>query len=205
MINPDYIIQIITMPDPCYPPFISRLLVIIPVIQRITPQLSGSRKSVRRASGNRNGVPFFIELEQFGISPCIGTVKGNIYRNITYYFNTLVVGILFKCSPLNYELILEKLIEFHFLGIFFSVNIKCFLIAFSDIFVPFYKAYSAEGVLDGHIQSVILKPETILSDKLRIIFVFCKIAASKCLFQHLKTCVIYFAVIYLVTLFSKII
>ena len=67
---------------------------IIPSIDRITPQLTICRKSIRRTSGNRDQILFFIQFKELRMRPGIRTVVGNINRNVSDNLNTLFVRIL---------------------------------------------------------------------------------------------------------------
>ena len=99
---------------------------IIPAVQRISPQLSGSRKSVRRASCHRKGRALLIKLEQLGIRPGIRAVKSYIDRNITDNTDSVFIGIIFQLFPLCAELILLKTDELDFLSERFSLLLQDF-------------------------------------------------------------------------------
>ena len=113
MINPHDVIQLKACCQSLQPPLIPCLFMIIPAIQRIAPELSGSCKSIRRASCHCQRCTVLVKLEQFRIRPCICTVKCNVDRNITDDLDTFFIGILFQFLPLFCKFILLKTDKIH--------------------------------------------------------------------------------------------
>ena len=93
MIHTHYIIQAEAVLHAGQPPRIARLLVIIPAVQRIAPELSRLRKCIRWTPGNSLRLSIRIELEQFRMCPAVCAVHGNIDRNITNDLDSLFIGI----------------------------------------------------------------------------------------------------------------
>ena len=119
-----------------HPPLVFCFLMIIPVIKRITPELTCSGKRIRRATRNRYRSKVLIKLEKFRICPGISRIKGYIDRHITNYLNSLVIGIFFKFLPLYIKYPLNKYVEFYLISQFFFVLFKCLRLAKSEPFLP---------------------------------------------------------------------
>ena len=71
------------------PPGIAASLVIVPVIERISPELSVRREIIRRTTRHRFRLAFFIELKELGMRPGIRRVRGHINREISDYRNAV--------------------------------------------------------------------------------------------------------------------
>ena len=95
------------------PPLISCISVVIPAVQRISPELSCCGKSVRRASGYSHRHILLIQLEKLRMSPGICTVHSYIDRDISDDLDTFFVGIFFQFHPLFIEFKLHILLEFN--------------------------------------------------------------------------------------------
>ena len=145
---------------------------VFPVIKRISPELSCSRKSIRRASGNTYRQILFIKLKKLRLCPGICAVKSNIDRHISDDLHTFIVSISLQLCPLLKEPELLETIKCHFSGKFFPDFLKRCLISVLQLCRPFNPADAAKAVLDSHIQAVILKPRFILFNKL-LIFCIC--------------------------------
>ena len=52
MVNPNHIVELVTVSQAADPPLVSCVSVVIPAIQRVAPELTGGRKTVRRAAGD---------------------------------------------------------------------------------------------------------------------------------------------------------
>ena len=93
VVDAGHIVHLVYIPQTAQPPLVSGLLVIVPAVQRIAPELAGSREAIRRTSRYSGRNVIFIQLEQFGMGPSIGRVHGNINRNIADDLNVFFVGI----------------------------------------------------------------------------------------------------------------
>ena len=99
MIDPDNVIQLIAVCNSLDPPPVTGLLMIIPAIQRISPQLSRSRESIRRTARHTDRRTVLIQLEKFRMRPCIRAVKGYIDRDISHNLDLFAVRIsLYRLS-----------------------------------------------------------------------------------------------------------
>ena len=80
MVDSDNVIQSKAPGDPCYPPVIAGISVMIPAIQRIAPQLSVRGKSIGRTACNCGGFSLLIQLEHLRMCPDICAVICHINR-----------------------------------------------------------------------------------------------------------------------------
>ena len=83
MVDPQVIGQSQLTADTVDPPFVTGCFVVIPVIERVAPQLSGSTEIIWRYSGYAGRVALRIELEQLLVRPDIGAVECDEDRDIT--------------------------------------------------------------------------------------------------------------------------
>ena len=124
MIDTNHIVKLKAVFNPFDPPLVSGLLVILPVIQRISPELSCRGKCIRRASCHSGRFVILIELEHLGRRPCISAVKRHIYRDIADDLNALLICVGMKFFPLLIKFILLELVEADFFRKFFSCSVK---------------------------------------------------------------------------------
>ena len=113
MINPDYIIKFIAMSHSGYPPAVTGLPVQLPVIYWVSPQLSGLRKPIRRASGNLVWSPVLIKPEKLRVCPYICAVHSYIDWDISYDPYMVLVGIALQRIPLSIKQILHVLLKMY--------------------------------------------------------------------------------------------
>ena len=158
MIDPEHVIQAETVGDPLHPPVIPGISVHLPVIERIPPELSGSGKSVRRASGHLRGAVVLIQLEQPGIRPGIRAVHSHIDRDIPDDTDSLLIGIGLQLRPLLAEFKLHIFIKLDLKIEFPAVIIQGVLPAQADIFRPLAPGLSVKAVLHRHEKGVVLQP-----------------------------------------------
>ena len=168
MINSHHIIEFHTVGHPACPPCITGLLMVLPVIKRISPELPGSGKSIRRASGNPNRNIILVKLEQFRLCPCIRTVKRNVDRYISNDLHAFLICISFQLCPLFKKPVLLETVKAHFFRKFFSCLSQRIFFSVFKFFWPFDPADPVQAVLDGHIQAVIFQPGSIFIYKLLI-------------------------------------
>ena len=152
---------------------------VIPAVQRISPELSRSGKSIRRAARHRHRRQRLVQLEKFRVCPGIRAVKRHINRNIPDNFYFLLIRVGFQRKPLLRKQVLLELVKSHFLRIFFGIALQCLLLAEPDILIPLSPALAAEGILHRHIEGVILQPVSVLFHKLLICLVLLDLAVLK--------------------------
>ena len=111
VIHPDHIIQPEAILHPPDPPAVPGLLMIVPPVQRIPPQLSGCRKCIRRTSCHRLRTAILVKLEQLRTGPAVCPVKCHIDRDISQNPNPPSVRISFQLLPLTFKQVLLELIK----------------------------------------------------------------------------------------------
>ena len=113
--------------DTVDPPFISGRLVVIPVIKRVAPKLSGCTEIIRRNSGYAGRIAFGVKLKQLFICPDVCTVKCNKDRNITDDLNAFFMSLVTQIDPLLLEDKLDKLIVTDLFFQFFCIGLFHFV------------------------------------------------------------------------------
>ncbi len=151
VIDPHHIIQLVAVGDPPHPPGILRLFMIFPAVQRIPPQLSRRRESIRRTASHCHRCQCIVQLKQFRVGPGVRTVKRHINRDITDDLYLLLIRVCLQCKPLLREQVLLKLIKFHFLRIFLAVCLHGLRPAELDILIPLAPTLPLKGILHRHI------------------------------------------------------
>ena len=111
MVNPHHIEEIEAAAHPRDPPVVARLLMIIPVIDRIAPELTGRRKAVRRAARDLLRLPLLVELEQLRMLREIHGITRDIDRDIADDGDALLVRIGPQALPLPVKLVLRETVE----------------------------------------------------------------------------------------------
>ena len=137
----------------------------VPVIDRISPELSRRGKSVRRASGDYGRTPFAVQLEVLRMAPGIRAVHSDIDRQIADYTDPVFVGVIFDRLPLQEKHILQEAIEtdvVHQLGVPFFHGLR---LPEADIIVPFCPGGIFKTALERAVKRVIFKPFLIICDK----------------------------------------
>ena len=94
MIHPHHIIQAEAVLHPRKPPGITGLLMALPAVERIAPQLTRCRKRIRRTSSYRLRLTLRIKLEQFRMRPAVRAVHGHINRNIPDDLHAVLIGVM---------------------------------------------------------------------------------------------------------------
>ena len=158
MVNSYNIIQTEAISNSFYPPFITGVTMHFPIVQRISPELTCCRKSIRRAPCNLCRAVLLIQFEQPRICPGICTVHCYIDRNIADNLNAFFICICFQFHPLLTEFELHVFLKFNFKIHFFSVIIQSILPAQTDIFCPFAPRNTAETLLHCHKKCIVLEP-----------------------------------------------
>ena len=159
----------------------------LPIVKRIAPELTCSRKSIRRTPCHCCRPAILIELKELRICPGICTVQCHIYGNIPDDTDSLLICILFQPVPLFSEHILLELIEFHFFGKLLSIFLQCLRLSGADIVLPLQPADIVKRGLHRHIQTIVLQPVRILPDKFLKFGICANLTILPCLPQHLKS------------------
>ena len=100
VVDPNGVINRGCKRQPLNPPCISGFLVVIPIIERIAPELPRWRKDIRRTTCNGNRAVLSVEFKQFRLCPDFYAVIGNIDWHITDEGNAIFVAVRFQLIPL---------------------------------------------------------------------------------------------------------
>ena len=111
MIDPHHIEEIEAAAHPRDPPAVARLFMIIPVIDRIAPELTGRREAVRRAARDLLRLALLIELEQLRMLREIHGIARYIDRDIADDGDALLVRVSPQALPLPVKLVLREAVE----------------------------------------------------------------------------------------------
>ena len=208
MVDAHHIVELEAVCDPFDPPLVSGLFMIVPVIERVAPELSGCGKCIRRAACHSSGLIVLIELEHLGRRPCIRAVKRHIDRNISDDLNAFLVRVCVKLFPLLIKFILLEFIESDLLREFLFCFRQCVCLTVLQRRVPFVPTHPAVLIFYCHIQTVVVQPERLIRNELHIVFVIFSVLFTEtviCLFQYLESGIIDLLIIDAVCLISKIV
>ena len=177
VIDARHIVKLVAIPQTAHPPAVAGLLVIVPAVKRIAPELAIRRETIRRAAGHSGGHVITIELEQLRMRPGIRAVHGDIDRDIADDLDAVCVGIGLERAILLAELELQILLELDIKVELAAVVIQRVAPAQADILRPFIPALAAEEILERHEQRIIGKPPAVFADKTLILAVAADIRA----------------------------
>ena len=184
MVDSDSIVQPEALIQAGDPPLVSGLLVVIPLIQGVAPDLTVCGEGIGRTAGDGSGLVVLIQLEQVRMGPHIGRIQRNINGNITDDLDALVIGIILQLQPLLEELELQILLEFNIKVQLLPVVIQGIAPVQTDILRPLGPADTAEEILQGHEQGIVLKPPVVFLQELLVIGILADVAALVSLVQQ---------------------
>ena len=161
MIDPHDVVEAAHVTDSCDPPAVSVLLHLIPVKERIAPELPVRREIIRRAPGDLNRCQVLIELELIRVGPDIDAVSRYIDRNIADNLDSILVGVGLELRPLSDEEELHCLPEINIIFIFCPQLRKHLRLPEADIIIPLGPRAPFICVLERHEQRVIVEPERV--------------------------------------------
>ena len=195
MVNTNHIVHLEAICQTTAPPVISGASVVIPAIERISPQLTGRGERIGRTSCHCHRLIVRVKLEQLRAGPCISGVKRHIDRNITDDLNTAIVCILFQTNPLYRKLILKIFIKLNVIVALSAVVIHGKAPALADILSPLDPGLTVKALLHRHEQGIIIKPPCIFLTEYMEIGLFVNLTALISLSQKGKTLCINLAVV----------
>ena len=158
--------------DALKPPLVVGLLEIIPVVERIAPELTGSREIIRRTACHRDGIAVVIELEDLGICPGVGAVHSDINRHIAQDLDAQTVDIGAERLPLLIKLELQELPKNDLVAQLILVAFQSVLLAHFDVLGPLCPGRHVVVILHCHKQGVVFEPFAVLVHKIaeRLLF-----------------------------------
>ena len=183
MVQPHPVIEPSGGREPANPPAVTVLLVPLPAVQGVSPELSVIGKGIRGAACHRCGGQALIQLEQLRIAPHLTGVQGHINGHISQNLDTLLLGVLPQGVPLAVELVLDKLVKIHFFPKALANLPQCFRLPVFQGFLPLIPGKAAGFVLQGPIQGVISQPVGVFPAESQV--VLCGLEAGAGQGQHL--------------------
>ena len=178
VVDAHHIVQLEAVPQAGDPPLIAGRTVRLPAVERIAPQLTGGRKSVRGNTRHRRGQIFLIQLEQPRVCPCICRVQRHIDGDIADDPDAFAVGVGFQPAPLLVELELEILVVLHLKIQLPAVVVHGRLPAQTDVLGPLDPRLALKSVLHRHEQGKIIQPPLVFLTECRKRFVVADVAAG---------------------------
>src|SRR5690606_35544489 len=100
--------------EPRDPPFVVRLGERLPVVDRVSPELSVGAEVVGRHTGEHAAFPAFVELEHLAVLPDVGAVVSDVHRHVSEQEHALLRAVLAELGPLPIERELQELLVRNF-------------------------------------------------------------------------------------------
>ena len=172
MVDADHIEQVPRRFQTAKPPFIAGLLHFIPVVQRVSPQLSVLGEIVRRDACHGGGHQVLIQLEQFRIGPHIGGIQRHVDGHIPDEGDPLLRGIFPQLVPLGIEQVLYINVEIHVPAQHVAVAVQHVRISvpavgMADLLRPLIPGFSLKMVFQRHVQGIVPQPGVIFLAEVR--------------------------------------
>ena len=158
MVDAQDVVDAQRMAHPADPPGIAGAAVVVPVIQRVAPQLAVGGKEIRRAAGHPPGPAVGVHLKQSAAGPCVGRVRRHIDGDIPHDAHAAAVGVVFQRPPLLVKLVLHKGPKAQLVGVLVPELLQRFGVAQAVGAGPLLPVFHAVLLLDGHVQAVIRQP-----------------------------------------------
>ena len=146
------------MADAPDPPGVAGVPVVLPVIQRVAPQLAVRGKVVRRAARHPAGMTLRVSLEQLPACPEVGRIRRHVDGNVAHDLHALFGGVGVQGAPLLVELVLQEGPEFQIGGVGGAELLQRGRLPHAQPLRPLLPVLHAVFLLDGHVQAVIRQP-----------------------------------------------
>ena len=144
--------------DPLEPPGVAVLLHLLPVEQRVAPQLAVGGETVRWAAGHLGGPAVLVQLELFRVGPHVGAVQGHIDGQVANNGDAFLIDILLQAPPLAEKEMLHPLPEVDLSGQLFFHLLQSGRLTQTQLLRPIQPGGPAVLVFQGHEQGVVLQP-----------------------------------------------
>ena len=108
MIHPERVVQVEAVADPVNPPLEACYSMLLPVIQRISPQLPCRAECIWRHACNAGRISILIILKQLPVCPHIRGIRRTVNRDISQDLYTPDSCVVMNLLPLLPELHLHK-------------------------------------------------------------------------------------------------
>ena len=107
VVDAHHIVQLEAVPQAGDPPLIAGFAVGFPAVERIAPELTGGRKSIRGNARHRRGDVVLVQLEQARVCPSVCRIQRHIDGDIADDPDAFAIGVGLQFAPLLIELELE--------------------------------------------------------------------------------------------------
>ena len=178
MVNTKHIIALRRLFHALYPPLVAVLLHLVPVVERVAPELTRRREIVRRHTRNAARVSSLVKLKQLGLRPDVGAVGRNVYRNVADNAYSVLVAVAPERVPLMEKQILNKLYVVDFLAQLVGVALNCFGVAQLYVIVPKRPRLARELPFKRGEKRVVVKPIRLLADECGVAYIVLKRSKS---------------------------
>ena len=128
---------------------------IVPVIERIAPELSVRREVIRRAACHRLQLTLLVELKELGVRPGIRRIRRDINRQVADNRDAVRGRIVLQALPLLVEQHLRPGIEINLGLMRLPEVVQCLAVPLPERLCPAEIALSALRIFDGAIQAVL--------------------------------------------------
>ena len=166
VVDAGHVVELGSRRDAVDPPLVAGGLEVLPVIQRVAPQLAGRGEIVRRAARHADGMALLVQPEHLGVGPGVRAVHGDINRNVAKELDAQGIDVAAELLPLLIEQILKEFVEADVLVQIAAVGADGIGVAQADaLILPLGPGAHAEGLLHRHIQRVVFQPGAVFADE----------------------------------------
>ena len=131
---------------------------VVPVIERIAPELAGLGEIIRRHSGHDGRITFVGQAEELGVCPHFGAVQRYEDRDVADDADVACIRVRLYAVPLNVEQVLQKAIVVDL--VLMCAEQGCFLMRsrVSELGRPLQEAHAVLHILADHEESIVVQP-----------------------------------------------
>src|SRR6185503_10271710 len=157
--------------DAINPPFETIGPHLLPVVERIPPELAGGAEIIGRHSRYHDRSPIFVQLKLIRVCPNVCRIVGDENRNVADNLDAAAIAVSLKRKPLPEEEELIKLLRLDFFFEFLPGNFQCLSFSSDQRRIPFIPGDPAMLIFQSPKQSVVVEPGGMLRAKLREVVV----------------------------------
>jgi len=158
VVNPDYVYVFQDALKPLYPPIVAPFGQDFPAVDWVPPELPCRAKVIGRDAGHYGRQAFFVQLEEFGVSPHVSRIVGYVDWDIADDAYAFFGSVPSQGLPLPVKDELGELVEEGFFGQFSANGFQSFRVPQGQLWLPFVPGCTSVGFFDGHEEGIIIKP-----------------------------------------------
>ncbi len=144
--------------DPALPPPEPLLLVRIPVVDRVSPELPGLAEHIRGDARDNGRFLLLVQFEELRVRPEVDAVVGEVDRDIPDDLDVALAAVVLEHLPLAVEDILEELLPEDPVGELRAVLPQRLHVPVADPGRPVAPDPPGEPLLEGYEDSVVVEP-----------------------------------------------